>query len=80
MTKYDVASNLVIAGLDGFKGVLSAKQQRELFGYVPYGKKTVNIDCSGQGRVYGFRIVSFGTDSERFEHDFQRIAERRVSF
>jgi hypothetical protein len=79
-SKYDIAANATLAGLDGFRGVLSADMQRKVFGENAYGRKTINIDCSGQGRVFGQVSCSFGTDSSFFEHSFERIAAGRISF
>ena len=51
MTKYDLAATLTLADLDGYHGKLTAKQQRDLFGQVLFGKKTVEISCEGQGSI-----------------------------
>ena len=80
MTMYDIAANLTLADLDGFKGVLPAATQRQMFGRNVYGRKTISIDCNGQGRVYGWRSLCFGTDGESFQHSFDDSAAGRVSF
>ncbi len=53
MDKYEIAANVAINGLDGFTGTMSAKQQREVFGGVWFGRKTITVDASNQGQVYG---------------------------
>jgi hypothetical protein len=74
MDKYDLAARITLADLDGFHGKLSAKQQREVFDAVLFGKKTVRISCDGQGTVevlfpcwegthtsYSIKILTFET-------------------
>jgi hypothetical protein len=73
--KYEIAANVTLAGLDGFKGRLAAKQQRELFGANIFGKKVVKIDASNQGQVTGSFSVCFGTDRNHFEKSFEQIAK-----
>lgn len=73
--KYQIAANVVLAGLDGFHGRLTAKQQREIFGANVFGKKLINIDASGQGKVTGSFSVCFGTDRDFFEKSFEVIAK-----
>jgi hypothetical protein len=80
ITKYDIAANLTLAGLDGFTGVLSAVIQRQMFGFSAYGRKTIRIDCSGQGNVSGKFRVCFGADSSVFSHSFDEIAAGNVRF
>jgi len=72
--KYELAARLTLAELDGKQCVLSAAQQRRLFGRVIFGRKLVNIDCSNQGRIYGSFSVCFGTDAVRFELSLEQIA------
>jgi len=74
MTKYDIAANITIAGLDGFRGRMSAKTQRDIFGRKAFGRKLINIDNTGQGRVFGCVSCSFGTDSNFFELSFDEIS------
>lgn len=83
--KYQIAANITIAGLDGFKGRLTAKQQKELFGANLFGKKKLTIDTSNQGRVFGSFSVCFGTCHNWFEKSFEEIADvvnsgNRMSF
>lgn len=51
MTKYDVAATVAVNDLEGYgaRRKFSAKEQRELFGWVPFGRKTVRFDSEGQG-------------------------------
>ncbi len=72
--RYQIAANVALAGLDGFKGRLSAKQQREVFGAYFFGKKFIKIDASNQGSVSGGYSVCFGTDWSTFEKSFDQIA------
>jgi hypothetical protein len=73
--KYQIAANVTLAGLDGFKGRLTAKQQREVFGANIFGKKVVKIDASNQGQVTGSFSVCYGTDRNIFEQTFEQIAK-----
>lgn len=73
--KYQIAANVALAGLDGFNGRLTAKQQRAIFGANVFGKKVVKIDASNQGRVIGSFSVCFGTDRSHFEKSFEEIAK-----
>ena len=75
MDKYEVAARLTIAGLDGFTGVLTYKLQRHVFGYVPFGRKTVTIDCCNQGRVYGRYTAPITRDTVPYEFSFEQIAK-----
>ncbi len=80
MNRYDIAANLTLADLDGFKGVLPAATQKQMFGRNVYGRKSISIDCNGQGRVFGQFSVCFGTDGSFFDHSFDDIASGRTSF
>lgn len=73
--KYDIASRIAIAGLDGWTGRLTAEQQRKIFGQPLFGKKKVTLDCTNGGRVHGYRDVCFGTDWDSFDFSFETIAE-----
>jgi hypothetical protein len=75
MDKYDIAANVAVADLDGFTGRMSAAQQRSIFGSYLFGKKRLTIDASGQGRVYGWYSVCFGTDTGYFDVTFAEIAD-----
>lgn len=75
INKYEIASRIALAGLDGFTGRLTAAQQRELFGRNIFGRKKVTIDASGQGRVHGWHSAAYGTDSVFFDKSFEEIAE-----
>lgn len=85
MDKYQIAANAAFTGLDGFEGRLSAAKQRNIFGACLFGRKTIKIDASNQGRVTGGYSVCFGTDWSTFEFSFTEIAEavnggRKLSF
>lgn len=51
MDKYQIATNIALAGLDSFEGKMSAAQQRQIFGASIFGKKDIRIDNTGQGMV-----------------------------
>jgi transcription antitermination factor NusG len=72
--KYEIASRIALAGLDGFKGTLTADQQRKLFGRYIFGKMVMNISCTDGGTITGFRKVCFGTDWEDYRLSFDEIA------
>ncbi len=73
--KYKIAARIEIAGLDGFKGTMKAAQQKAIFGAYLFGRKTISIDASGQGRVHGTYSCAYGTDSAFFDISFQQIAD-----
>jgi len=72
--KYEIAGRVAVAGLDGFKGTLTAAQQRQLFGRYIFGKMYMEISCYAPGTVKGFRKVCFGTDWEEYSLTFEEIA------
>lgn len=73
--KYEIAANIAVAGLDSFSGRMSAKQQREIFGVAIFGKKSLTIDNTGQGRVYGVYACGY-KNNERFDFTFAELATR----
>jgi hypothetical protein len=74
--KYEIASNIAVAGLDTFEGKMSAKQQRAIFGAAFFGRKNICIDNTNQGRVTGsFVGQGYGTGLLHFEISFERLAE-----
>lgn len=75
MTKYDLAARLELAGLHGYTGRLPAKQQRDVFGGVLFGKKTVRIDCAGQGSIGVAHSFWEGTHTSYAftEHTFEAV-------
>jgi hypothetical protein len=77
MDKYQVAANVAINGLDGFTGVLSAKQQKEVFGGVLFGRKTITIDATNQGTVTGRYTAPITRDTVPFDFSFDQIAKAR---
>ena len=75
MTKYDIAANVALESLEGFEGRINASVQKRVFGRNIFGKKTVHIDATNQGRVFGTFKVCFGTDSVGFDFSFDQIAD-----
>lgn len=51
MTKYDVAAQVTLAGIEGKAVKLTAAQQRAIFGGYVFGRATIQADCTGQGKV-----------------------------
>jgi hypothetical protein len=74
MTKYDIAANVTLEQLEGFEGRMTASLQRRVFGRSIFGKKTIHIDTTNQGRVFGSFKVAFGTDFVTFDFSFEEIA------
>lgn len=62
LTKYDIASIAAINVEDGWQR-MTAKQQRELFGFAALGRKEFSFDSNGQGTVRVSVSKCFGTDS-----------------
>ncbi len=75
ITKYDIAANVTIAGLENFTGRMTAAQQREVFGVNFFGRKSFTISTRNQGSANGHFSVCFGTDTVHFERSFEEIAE-----
>ena len=73
MDKYSVAAQVAVAGFDGYYGKMSADQQRTVFGKNIFGRKTVQIDASGQGTVTATWAVA-GLDTCFAEVTFSAIA------
>jgi hypothetical protein len=73
--KYEIASRVTLAGLEGFKGTMSADQQRKVFGRYVFGKMLMEISTVDGGTVKGYRKVCFGTDWEDYTLTFDEIAE-----
>lgn len=73
--KYEIAANIGVAGLENFHGVMDAKTQRQIFGANIFGKKTIRIDATGQGKVTGSFKVAFGQDFNTFNFSFEEIAK-----
>lgn len=73
--KYQIAANVTLEDLENFKGKLPAEKQRQIFGRNIFGKKTINIDTTNQGRVFGKFVVCFGTDCCHFDFSFEEIAD-----
>jgi len=72
--KHLIASRVTLAGLDGFKGTMTADQQRRLFGRKIFGKKYMEIDATNGGAVKGYWKTGFGHDWEEYTFSFDRIA------
>jgi len=77
MDKYTIAANIASNGLDGFYGKMSAKQQRDIFGSAFFGRKTLDIDASGQGTVRVTWAVA-GLDTCFADVTFEQIARGEV--
>jgi len=78
MTKYDVAATIEINQLAGYdaRRKYTAKEQRELFGWVPFGRKTVRFDCDGQGQAIMTTRDCTG-DTVESDMSFEQIASRK---
>lgn len=75
MNKYDLAALVAVNGLDdGEIRKLSAKQQRELFGFVICGRKDVSFEPNGQGMVRVGRTVT-GNDYVVAHYSYAEFAE-----
>jgi hypothetical protein len=74
ISKYDIAANVALECLEGFEGTMNASVQKRIFGRNVFGKKTIHIDASNQGRVFGSFKVCFGTDFVEFDMSFDQIA------
>lgn len=73
--KFDLAAHLVLAGLEKFKGKMSAAEQRAAFGAYVFGKKNLTINCDGQGSVHVWASACFGLDSNSADVSFQDICD-----
>lgn len=66
--------SVALAGLEGEWFRVSAKQQREFFGNVPFGKRMVRV--AKDGAVSVMRCMDFGSDFDiqtvRFDHSCKR--------
>ena len=76
LDQWSVASQFAVNMLDGLHGKMTAAAQRALLGAVPFGRKTVFVDCSGNGIVKLTWRSSCGTDSESRDLTFAELAER----
>ena len=76
LDQWSIASQFVVNGLDGFRGKMTAAAQRALLGAVPFGRKTITINCDGVGRVRLMWKVCFGTDSTAYNLTFAELADR----
>lgn len=77
MDKYEIVANVAINGLDGFTGTMSAKQQREVFGGVWFGRKTITVDATNQGQVYGCYTAPITRDTVPFQFSFEQIGKAK---
>lgn len=76
MNKYDIAALAAINGLDDWETrKLSAKQQRELFGFVICGRKDISFNPEGQGIVRIGRSV-VPNDYVCRDYSYEAFAER----
>jgi len=76
LDRWAIAAQFAVNGLDGFHGKMTAAAQRKLLGGTPFGRKTVRIDCNGQGCVYLTWWASCGTDTLFLDLTFDDLAER----
>ncbi len=75
ISKYDVAAIAAINGLDDNENYkLTAKQQRELFGFAVAGRKDISFDPSNQGTVRIGRTVT-GKDYCWKEYSYEAFAQ-----
>lgn len=74
MNKYEIAAALTLNDMDNFKGRMPAAMQRKVFGYVPFGKKHIEVNCDGQGEVTGYYMTKITQDKVPFQFSFERIA------
>jgi hypothetical protein len=76
LSKYDIAA---IAAMNGLEGddyhKLTAAEQRELFGFVVFGRKSVNFESDGQGTVHIASTACFGTDGNVTRLSYEQFAE-----
>ena len=75
MTKYDLAARLMLEGLDGFDGKMSADEQRRVFGRALFGKKRITITCDGQGEIWAHWSAAFGTTTAGAGFTFEQVAD-----
>lgn len=74
LTKYDIASIAAINIENGWQR-MTAKQQRELFGFAALGRKQFSFDGNGQGTVSVSVSKCFGTDSVTKAFSYEQFAE-----
>lgn len=75
VSMYTIAGNVALYDCDNFSGRMSAKQQREIFGVAIFGKKTITIDNTGWGRIYGTFAAGYKNTSF-FDLTFEQLADR----
>lgn len=76
MNKFELAALAAINGLDDTEPhKLSAKQQRELFGFVICGRKDISFYPNDQGKVRIGRTVT-GNDYVWRDYSYTQFAER----
>jgi len=76
--RWSIAAQFAINGLDGYHGKMTAAAQRKLLGGTPFGRKTVRVDCSNQGRICLVWRSSCGTDSNSLDLTFDELAKRLI--
>lgn len=50
-SKYEIAANIALKGIEGQWVRMSAQEQREVFGAFIFGKLQIRVDLNGQGKV-----------------------------
>lgn len=76
LDQWSVAAQFAVNGLDGFRGKMTAACQRALLGAVPFGRKTIAINCDGCGSVRLKWRTSCGTDTLFIDMTFAELADR----
>jgi len=76
LDRWSIAAQFEANGLDGCCGKMTAAAQRKLLGGTPFGRKTVRVDCGGQGHVCLAWRSSCGTDSNFLDLTFDELAQR----
>lgn len=75
MSKYEIAANIALAGLDSFDGRMSAAQQRAIFGANVFGKKSITINNVNQGEIEVRYSAAYGTDQVLTRVSFEQVAQ-----
>ncbi len=76
LNKYDVAAIAATNDLEGENfHKLTAAEQRELFGFAAFGRKSVNFESDGQGTVRIASTACFGTDGNVTLLSYEQFAE-----
>lgn len=75
--KYTVAELLALHELDSNEAKrIPAAKQRELFGYVPFGKQLVQFNPLNQGTVEIRRSTAYGSDQAWTQLSYAELAAK----